>query len=335
MNARTKLLAGVAAAIGLLYMLNTAYESWIEQPRQRTERQIDEVSRKLKDSEVAQRAALRKVDRLEEYAERSLPHDRELARSRYQEWLLKLVEKYQLTAASIDPGNPVDLEVASRGRRSRRRTIGYSLNFTLRAKTNLEHLADFLHHFQRSGQLHRITNLTLTPLGGGSELDVVLSIQALGLDASERAGQLSDWMADPETQPPRPAFQSLVNRNIFARGISRSLAVVTLRALTVNSRGESEAWFATGPGRPTQIVSVGQVISLPLQDLAVVAIEQERVKIELYGAGVWLGLGQSLADALGIVIESAEPGDETSDAELPGSLPPESDAQTTTTAEVL
>lgn len=335
MNRRTTLLAAVAAAIALLYLLNAAYEGWIEQPRQRAERQIDEFNRKLKESEVAQRAALRKVDRLEEYAARSLPHDRELARSRYQEWLLKLVEKYQLTAASIDPGNPIDLEVASRGRRARRRSIGYSLNFTLRAKTNLEHLADFLHHFQQSGQLHRITNLTLTPLGGGSELDVVLSIQALGLDASERAGQLSDWTADPNTQASRSTFQSLVTRNIFARGISRSLAVVTLRALTVNSRGESEAWFATGPGRPTQIVTVGQLISLPLQDLPVVAIEQERVKIELYGARVWLSLGQSLADALGIAVESADPADETPEVEPADALSPEIDLSTAAPAEIL
>jgi hypothetical protein len=298
MNRRTILLLAAAGLVGLLYALDSGYRSWIEEPTQRLEGKITSLQQELSDANAEQVAGRRLANQLDDYASRALPHDPELARSRYQAWLLHLVDQHGLQSASVDADAPQQVEIRGRIDRKRRRSLGYTIRYTLRARTTLPQLTDFLHDFQRSGQLHKIRSFALNPQGLGDQLNLDLSIETLSLEATERAEELSSLVRADTSFPSRQAFTTFVQRNIFAKGFSRTLGQIRLTAITRNRQGQLEAWFAVGSPAKTQILTDGGKLELDLHEVRVQSIESTRVEVTVNGITAWITLGNSIGEIL-------------------------------------
>jgi hypothetical protein len=300
MNRRTMMLILGAAAVALFYFIDQAYTSLIEQPTTQLETQIDAARRSLSDANAEQVAGRRLANKLDDYAGRALPHDPALAKAVYQKWLLELVERHQMKSASINAEQPQTIEVRGRINRRQRRQVGHTIRFTIRARTSLPLLTDFMLEFQNSAHLHKIRSFTINPLGNGSELDLTLVAETLALQATERVDTLSDWVRTDEAIPRRSDYDVLVSRNLFARGFSQTLAQIRLGAITRGRSGNDEAWFRVGAPAKTQIVNAGGVLRLPLHSVEIRTIEPDRVLVSVNDQTGWLQLGQSLGQLFGI-----------------------------------
>ena len=298
-NRRTILLATGGIAVILMYAIDTGYRSLIEQPTQRYEGELKAVELKLQDANTSQITGRRLANQLEECAARALPFDPALARSSYQDWLLKLVEQHKMESASVDAETPRPIEVRSRTTKRKSNLIGHRIGFALRARTTLDHLTDFLHDFHRSAQLHKIRSLSLTPLVNGNQLDLNLSIETLSLQSTERERELSTLVRDEKTFPPREHYKEFVSRNLFAKGFSKSLGQVRLNAITQSRSGEREGWFAVGSPAKTQIVRQGGVLNLPLHTVTIESFEEDHVNLMVNEFACSLSLGQTLGQVLG------------------------------------
>lgn len=300
MNPRTKwLLVGCVAVFGL-YFADAAYRSWIEQPTQELNARFDALTEELRETKDTQLMAQKLGKRLDDYAARALPYDPQLARSLYQEWLLNVVERHQLAAASVDPGQPVPVEVRSRTKRGKRERLGYRIAYTLRGQATLAKLAGFLDDFRQAGHLHKIRTLSLNPTGKEGVLDANFSIEVLSLEAAPSKDQLSDWrlVSDVPLESEPTRGHDFVHRNLFARGFARALYEVQLKAITFDRNGQPQAWFRTAAGDKTSTLNVGEQVPVALHDIAVVEILPGRVLVNVNQVPYWLELGQTLGDLM-------------------------------------
>ncbi len=328
MNRRTMFLALGAGVVGLFYLLDQGYSRFIEQPTALLGTQLAAAQRSLGDAKAEQISGRKLANQLEGYAERALPHDPALARAVYQKWLLELVQRHRMESASVNAETPQAIEVRGRVNRRQRKVVGNTIRYGLRARTTLQHLTDFLHEFQRSAHLHKVVSFSLSPLSGGSALDLTMVIETLSLDATERTDRLSDWTRAETPSGGREAYQAFVNRNLFARGVSPELAGIKLGAITRGRGGVDQAWFRVGTPPRTQIVTAGESLALSLHSVLVEQIEAERVLISVNDFSGWLNLGESLGKLLGV--ESVPPLPATPDGSSP--TPPDELAEQPTGA---
>jgi len=292
MNRRTLLLLLAASSIGLLYGADQAYRKGYEAPLDRLNSRIDGLALKQRRAAQTQAEARRDVKRLDIYAALSLPYDLEKAKSAYQDWLLSLVAKLQMTQASVDPGQPRALSVRNRTQRGERQ-VATRLPFTLRAKTDLAQLTSFLQAFEGAGHLHKIVSLTINPIGSGFEIDVTMVIEALALDACEREAELST-LAWNRNVSEASSFASIARRNPFARGFSKTLAETRLTAITYGNDGEAEAWFRVGQENRTRQTRAGERLQLELVQIEVIDILPEKLFVRIDGKSAWMTIGATL-----------------------------------------
>ncbi len=304
MTPRTRVLTLGGLAVIILYFGDLGYRSWIEEPSRDLQGQLDRIAVQMREADDAQAAGMKASKPLQAYGARSLPYDPELARSLYQDWLLRLVEQHRLESASIDAGVPIRLELKSRTVQKKRRLAGYSLGMTLRAKSSLPQLVSFLRDFRHAGHLQKIRSLAMLPLGTGAELDVTLAIEVLSLQRADRKDALSDWVLDADDSDPQAVYADLLKRNLFARGLPQALAEIRLQAITVDKQGKSEAWFAAGTPTTTQMVARGESLNLVMHRVVIEEIQPDKVRLSVNQSPHWIALGQRLRD----VLEPAEPG---------------------------
>lgn len=298
MTSTTKWLLIACAAIFGIYGVDRAYQAWIEQPRVVLETDIDRLTKEIDESKRLQFASQKAGKRLEEYAHRALPSDPTLARSLYQQWLLELVERHQLTSASVDASQPAPIEIKSRTKRGKRERVGYRIDYSLRGQTTLAKLSAFLDAFRRASHLQKIRSVSLNPIGNDGRLDVNLSIQVLCLDKAIHDMELSDWQLTAEAIGELKPATTLVERNPFAKGFARALQTLELKAITVNREGVTQAWFATDGRGGIEKVPEGQSIPNHLHDVFVADIESDRVLVRLSESEYWIRLGQSVGQVV-------------------------------------
>lgn len=303
MNRRTMILAAGAVAVFGLYLLDQGYTRLIEKPMGLAETQLAATRKSLGDAKAEQVSGRRLANRLEEYAERALPHDPALARAAYQKWLLGLVERHQMGSVAINAETPQPIEVRGRVNRRQRRLVGHTIRYGLRARTTLAHWADFLDEFRRSAHLHKVTRFAINPVAGGSEIDLTATVEALSLDAAPREETLSEWVRVETPDAAAADYRQITERNLFARGISPELAAIRLGAITRGRGGIDQAWFRVGRPAKTQIVKAGESLSLPLHSIQIRQIETERVLVAVNDVTGWLRLGESLGTLLGVEVK--------------------------------
>jgi hypothetical protein len=204
MTSREKRLAGAVAAVGLLWggMKGVdRYRSALE-ANQTQERQAVDA---LDDAEFAEARGERAKRRLIDWGKRSLPTDRDVAKSLYHDWLRK-----ELTAAGLTVEQLADKPLG-------RANPSYGeLAVDIRAVGTLEQLTNFLYKFYSTPHLHRISTATVTASEAGAKLTAALGIDALILTESTRKDALAEGEALPLPQPLEDIRTSLVSRNVFA-----------------------------------------------------------------------------------------------------------------------
>lgn len=298
MNPRTKwLLAGVAV-LAILYVGDYTYRTYIEEPTQKATAALERLDKQLQEAADTQLIAKKISQKMEGYSGRSLPFNADVARSLYQDWLLKLMETHEMTGISIDASAPVPIEIKSRTSKKKNRLIGHRISYTVHGKTSLARWVNFVRDFESAGHLHKLKTLTLVPLGNGNEIDANMTIEAVCLQATDRKDQLTQWVRDPQQQPSASTLASFVQRNIFARGFSKTLAAVRLQALTFNRKGEGEAWFDLGQGKTTQIITLGQKLEIPIHDIVLIGVDGDIAKLRVNGTELNLAIGQTIGQVL-------------------------------------
>lgn len=298
MNTRTKwLLAGVAI-LAILYTGDYLYRSLIEEPSRKATAALDRLDNQLQQAADSQLVAKKISQKMESYSGRSLPYEAEVARSLYQDWLLKLMERHKMTGISIDASAPVPIEIKSRTNKKKTRLVGYRITYTVHGKTALPQWVQWVREFEQAGHLHKLQNFTLVPLGNGSELDANMTIEAVSLQSTERPDTLSSWVRDPQQESSSSSLASLVQRNIFARGFSKTLAAIRLQAITYNRRGEGEAWFDLGESTPTQILTLGQSLQLPVHEVMLLGVQGDLARLKVNGTEIEVTIGKAIGDVM-------------------------------------
>jgi hypothetical protein len=294
MNPRTRwLIAGGAIVFGL-YAVDSLYRSWIEEPEKQLTARLDDLTSEIQKTKDQQLQAQRAGKRYDDYLARALPGDPQSARSVYQKWLLTQIERFEITSSSVDASQPSAIELRSRTKKGKRDRIGYRIDFSLRGQASLSKLAGFLDEFRNSGMLHKLTSVTLNPIGNEGRLDVSLSIQVLSLDGATNDKELTQWRVLPEVIAERSSSNTFVKRNLFARGFAKALYDVSLKAITVNRKGESEAWFTVDSKGTVAKIQAGSNVPVALHEITIVALETDRAQINVNQDLHWIKLGESV-----------------------------------------
>lgn len=296
MTPRVKWLLIAGLAVFGLYGLDSLYRSWIERPNQQLTAKLDDLNGVLNASKAEQLVAQKQGKRLESFAARALPDDPQLARSLYQQWLLNLVETNELTSASVDAAQPIQVEIRSRTKKGKRQLVGHRINYSLRGQATLAKLSGFLNDFRKAGHLHKIRAITLNPIGNEGRLDADLTIEVLCLEASANKEQLGLWEVVDEAAIAPSTYDHLVRRNLFARGFAKALFDVELKAITSNREGIAQAWFRIDGRGTTKTIAAGNQIPVALHDIVVIEVLSNKVLVRVNEESHWIKLGQSIGE---------------------------------------
>ncbi len=297
MNNRTRFLLGIMIVVGMLYFGDMAYRYLVTDPARITERESNQLTQRIKQAQdliFTLQDAPGTLEQLEQY---SLPYRQELAQSRYQDWLLNLVKAVKLAQPGIDAGPPVPISMKSRSS-GQARKIYTRYPFSLRGRGTLQQITHFLYEFYQAGHLHKIRSLALTPRAGGSQIDITMSIEALGLASCEREGNLSSAQSGRLGDHSLRDYRSIVRRNIFSKDATETLRNVMLTAITFDGTGRATAWFSTGTGQATQVLHRGKVLQLTAHQVRVIDIQPRLALVEVDDHLITVNLGQTLQEAM-------------------------------------
>jgi hypothetical protein len=203
MTHREKTLGLAVAAAGVLWFGTHGVERY-KAAVERSENLQFEAERQLDDANFAVERGQRARHQLNKWRRRSLPINRDVAESLYQDWL-----RSQLTAAGLTVKDLADKSALNR------RPEYTELSASIDAEGTLAQLSDFLHAFYSAPHLHRISGATLTPAKEAGKLTIAFTIDALILPDCERTDALADR---PPQELPKSADdfrKSLESRNLF------------------------------------------------------------------------------------------------------------------------
>ena len=301
---RNRWLLGALGLIVAFYVGDLGYRKLFEEPAQKNERVKELLGKKLKSTQQELVRSAKVVEQLEQLEQKSLPWDAEMARARYQDWLLQLAKDAKLTSTSVDSGEPVAVTKTRRGSK-RPIEIYRRFSFSIRGRGDLAQVTKFLYDFYRGGHLHKITSMSLNPVSGGQEVDLSASIEALALPNADREAELTTLVSNELALEDVRDYQFISRRNFFGRGGTQSAwSQIRLTAVTSDVRGKGEAWFKVSDQRDTDMLQVGQALSMPSFDVLVVALDEAGATVSVDGQFYHLTIGQSLAQAAPV----AEPG---------------------------
>ncbi len=173
-----------------------------------------ETVKKTKNDKQLEAAQLKKdTDRLPGVLSRALPSDPAIAKSVYQNWLLKLSDD-KFTNVSLDSQEPQkDLE--SNDKTSR--IIYEKLRFTIHCLGTLDQLTGFLFDFYSAGHLQKICSIKINPVTNNpAQLDLSIAVEALSLPGAKQTDQLSTEKGNRLKLASADAYNKvIVKRNPF------------------------------------------------------------------------------------------------------------------------
>ncbi|MCO6047590.1 hypothetical protein NG895_27105 [Aeoliella sp. ICT_H6.2] len=145
-----------------------------------------------------------KVDKLREWRKQSLPADLAVAKSEYRGWLIKQLQDARLDVDDVVP------------QRTGQRSNAYqAISYQVTADGRADAVVRFLDSFYRSGQLHKITSMTLTPVSSRS-LQMMLTVEALVVDGVARQSGLYEGESDRLALASADEYvERIVERNPF------------------------------------------------------------------------------------------------------------------------
>jgi len=294
---RNILFLAALGIVALFFVGDKAYRKFYEEPAKHAEDLKKQLNKKLDDAKLELRKSKRVVQQLEDIEKKSLPWNAEMARARYQDWLLQLAEDAKLEGTSVDSGEPVP--VTKSDRRSRKSIELYKrFSFSVRGRGDLGQVTKFLYDFYRGGHLQKIRSLNLNPLGQGQQVDMNLSVEAIALPNADREAELTSLVSEQLALPDVRDYQDIARRNFFGRGGTKSAwKQIVLSAVTSDVHGTAEAWFKASDQKETLVLPVGQSLSRPSFDVLVVSLDDNAATVSVDGQLYRMTIGQSLADA--------------------------------------
>lgn len=303
LNEREKKLAtvtGVLAAAAGAWFAFTALSgplTTLRIDRDNLQSDVDQKERQVQ-------AAWKAEKQMAEFRGRSLPSNAEIARSLYKNWLLALAREAGLKDTRVEPN-----EIRAS------REVYRVLPFSIHASGTLDELTEFLFGFYSKDYLHKIRQLTIKP--EGSELDLIITIEALSLPEADHEDSLS------EAESPRLAgaslsdFDLIAERNLFAPYRPPPPPVVerprepepprgpppppafdpskyTFVTGIVEENGQPQLWLKARTTGETFKLAVGDTFDLGPVRGKVLEIHQRAAEIELDGERRLIPLGKSL-----------------------------------------
>jgi hypothetical protein len=311
MNNREKRMAlGVAALVGLL-MLYYVYSSIADQFTQRETKitQLEQTVAKNKQTILAGNVAKK---RLTEWEHRSLPSNKEIAPTKYLNWLLELVDHSKLESPDVhDKGTFTS--AASKN------TPYDKFAFQVKGRTSIDmtQLVHFLYEFYASNQLHTIRSISLTPDNNAKKLDVVLEIESLVLPTADRTDELAEKPLKQLARGDTAAYQKLIGgRNLFAEytpprvvppGPAPPTPMDYAKYTNVTAIMEDDSgpqlWVLVKPTDKLFKLKEGEDFTVDGVTYNVVKIKSRRVVLKSDGKQVQVSLGESLHDAAPVPAE--------------------------------
>jgi Tfp pilus assembly protein PilO len=284
--------------IVLFYVGDMGFRKFITEPGDKSARAKEQMAKKLESAKLELAESKRVVQQLEGLEQKSLPWDAEMARSRYQAWLLQLAQDAKLEGTSVDSGEPV--AVTQSDRRSRKSVELYKrFAFSLRGRGELRQVTKFLYDFYRGGHLHKIRSLSLNPVGSGQTVDMNLSIEAIALPNADREAELTTLVSEDLALSQERDYQLIARRNFFGRGGTQSAwKEISLSAITFDVQGVGEAWFKVAGEAGTVMLQADGTLTRPSFDVVVVQLDEVAAIVQVDGQLYRIAIGQTLADAV-------------------------------------
>lgn len=192
------LVAGLLVATGVWWgtgKYNSAVKS-----RQTQIEQLEATQMQLKEKRLQGEFANRQMG---EYMLRSLPGDPEQAKSKYQQWLLDLVQASGLSEALVDANSS--------------RSIGglyQLLDFRVRGNSDVPGVLELMHAFYSKDYLHRIRDLSLRKnRQGGFQIEMSIdAIALLGAPNDLPSRDDPSWRVDGDFAS---YLDPIMNRNLY------------------------------------------------------------------------------------------------------------------------
>ncbi|MFI4876703.1 MAG: putative Ig domain-containing protein [Blastopirellula sp. JB062] len=173
MNQREKILVslvGLLAVCGVLYLGYGRYASAYDQ----RQNQLDSLRRQISDEEFVEIQALQAAQRLATYRDHSLPEEYRASQSLYSHWLHEKVGEVGFEEVVIKPlsGKKVGMHA--------------EYAFSIRARAPLARVTQFCYEFYAFDILHKIKSLVLRPLPDSENLEVAMTVEALGIEGVDQ-----------------------------------------------------------------------------------------------------------------------------------------------------
>jgi hypothetical protein len=288
------------AALGvvvLLYVGDIGYRKLVEEPKRKREQTKTTLEKRIRDARLSLAKGKQSGAYLERMEQQSLPWNSQIARARYQAWLIELARDAGLSGTSVDSGEPVTITRTSRT--SKRPIEMYTrYTFSVRGRGDLRQVTQFMYDFYRSDQLQKIRSFSLSPQGDGQVVDASFSIEALSLPLTERETELSDAVSNNLAHEDSQTYRFIAQRNLFGPGGANfGWRQLTLTAVTIDARGSGQAWFAAGKSKETRILRAGEVLTIPSLTVKLLSVNDRSAIVEVDQQQYRMQIGQSLAEA--------------------------------------
>jgi hypothetical protein len=206
MNSREKRLAiGLAIVFGLLgsyYLYDIVMGKFNDREKKiaQWKKTISDNQVKIDDGNLARK-------KMNDWDHRSLPTDEKIAASKYEDWLIDLVNgaHFESPTVGLQPTN---------GQSTTYKKYGFEIKAD--ADMSMKPVVDFLFKFYASGQLQKIRQLMIKPHIDGKALDVTIDIEALLLPGADRSDKLSDEKLNELTLGDLTKYEKIIDdRKLF------------------------------------------------------------------------------------------------------------------------
>lgn len=203
MNKREKRLGtGLGIALGVFLCFEPA-SNWITGNRGDMDAAQSQAIRELQELEFEKLVAMREAASLDKWRELSLPSDPAIASVKYQEYLIRVLEKCGLNSPIVTGSAPIEAE-----------GVGVKVQFTVQANATSMQIGSFLDQISSTELLHQITFLSISQSGGPEALEHAMTagIEVLVLD-----GNKTELPSLAATRKRSRAAKALASNDIFCR----------------------------------------------------------------------------------------------------------------------
>ncbi|MDA7980535.1 MAG: hypothetical protein MPJ50_17395 [Pirellulales bacterium] len=192
MQHREKILAMVAGAMGVILLANYLVNGAIDSI-DKAKKDVASAEDKLQKAELKAHDLKRRNFEIQDWRATSLPSNLAIARGDYQVWLNQQAD---FSGLDVSPagGGPKPMG----GRDENKKPGFHLLTYHINGQGTLEQLSGFLYRFHRSNVLHRISQMTITPVKRQGEGQYTEDLQ---ITATVKAVVMRDAVATTKWQP--------------------------------------------------------------------------------------------------------------------------------------